>query len=57
MKKFVFAALVIGLTPVVVLAQRGPWVGSGGWGNDGHWGRIYNPSNVVTIDGPGELWG
>ena len=51
MKKFVFAALVIGLTPVVVLAQRGPWVGSGGWRNDGHWGHIYNPSNVVTIDG------
>jgi len=54
MRAIVIASLVATLTPLVAAAQPGPCghsSGSGGWGNAGHWGRIYDPGNVITLDG------
>jgi hypothetical protein len=47
------ALLVAGvLATSNAFAQRGPnWRGSGGWGQGGQYGRMYNPKTVETITG------
>lgn len=55
-KSFVFSILVIlmFLTSLLMAQKRGKgpkWDGSGGWGLNSKYQRIYNPSTVETLSG------